>query len=217
MQKFIPALAVLLLVITAQQVLGQENHRHEAGSGTLLARSAFAHGYRHGYEAGYHEGNVDINMVRLPRIKMSQFGKLPRRYEPDFGSRRLFETGFQAGLKAGYTDGYAGNTFRAVDDLRAVAGSLAVESPPGDSNNVYFDRGVAAGYHDGFKQAVPRPAPRGKRLNFQLVPCAPSPAEKDRDMVKRSSYCQGYRRGFVLGYGDGQYGSPDRRLLEASK
>jgi len=112
--------------------LAQMEVLREPGSATVLAHSAFAHGYRHGYEEGYHIGNTDVCVGTLPRTRLREVRGLKLGYSSQFGPRRVFEQGFQAGLKAGYGDGYTGRKFRAVDSLRAV--SVALEdslSPAG--------------------------------------------------------------------------------------
>jgi hypothetical protein len=197
----------------------QDAHLNEAGSGAILARSAFAHGYRHGYEEGYHQGNVDINMGRIPRSQQKgQFHglKLKVGYSPSFGSKRSFEDGFDAGLKAGYSDGYAGWTFRAVDAMRLLAAAMASAAPPEDPRSVYFDLGVASGYRQGWQQGG-QSSPSVDPPDFHRVPCAAFHPEKDQDLPAESSYCEGYRRGYVLGQTDVVALRRDSGFLEASK
>jgi hypothetical protein len=195
----------------------QEPHLNEAGSGVILSRSAFAHGYRHGYEEGYHVGNVDINMGRQPRSQKLQFHglKLKLGYSSSFGPKHSFEEGFEAGLKAGYTDGYAGRTFRAVDSLRAVAAAMAEIAPPEDPGGA-FDQGVAFGYRDGFQQGESA-TPGAVSMDFHLVACTPSHPDNEQDSPAQASYCEGYRRGFVLGRADGFMSRTEFDFLEASK
>jgi flagellar biosynthesis/type III secretory pathway protein FliH len=195
----------------------QENHCQEAGTGPLLTRSAFAHGYRHGYEAGYHEGNIDINMARRARTQFKQFKGLPLGYAPGFGSKKSFEFGFALGLKAGYSDGYAGRSFRAVNDLRLAAESLNSNPAPSDPENSSFDHGMTLGYQDGFAGAHARAKDSAMdAVDLQSVQCNFHPRKK-QDEAAQSSYCDGYRRGFVLGHDDGLALGPGEGLLEASK
>jgi opacity protein-like surface antigen len=213
----IAAITMLVMVALEAPAAVQENHRQEAITGPLLARSAFAHGYRHGYEAGYHEGNIDINMARRARTQFKQFKGLALGYESGFGSKSSFELGFALGLKAGYSDGYAGKNFRAIDDLRSVAASLTVSPAPADPQNTLFDRGVTLGYQDGFASAHRVSRNSGViAVDLQSVPCSFHPSRK-HDVAAESSYCDGYRRGFVLGHGDGLALGPGEGLLEASK
>lgn len=202
---------VLSLILPAQ-----EKHLQENGTAVLLERSAFAHGYRHGYEQGYHHGNIDANMARPPRTKMSQLKGLPLGFDSRFGSKKSFELGFAAGVQAGYGDGYAGHVFRAVSQLRDASAALDRSRSADDPGNTNFDKGVAAGYRDGFDRV--RSDPSGPRtLDFRDVPCAPPASLDQRDELGGDGYCEGYRRGFILGHGDGLALLPEGRLLEASK
>lgn len=217
MRKFlIPAILALGIAVGASAAV-QENHCQEVGAGALFTRSAFAHGYRHGYEAGYHEGNIDINMARRARTTFKQFKGLPMGYEQTFGPKKSFELGFALGLKAGYSDGYAGKTFRAVEALRTVAAGLTEQEVRKDPANVFFDRGVTLGYQDGFAQG--QKADRNSAMlgvDIKSVQCSFHPSRKNEANIE-SSYCDGYRRGFVLGHGDGLTLGPGQGLLEASK
>jgi hypothetical protein len=191
------------LTLLTMACQAQEVHLTEAGSAPVLARSAFAHGYRHGYEAGYHAGNIDANMGRQPKLKKTHVDNTA--YSPDFGSRRSFDDGFHAGLQAGYHDGYDGNEFRVVDSVRSLAEQLEPASarpdPSGD-----FDRGLGSGYNEGFAHGQSFPSSPAT-LDFGNVGCS-SP--------DRGAFCDGYRRGFVLGRVDAL---TLRRefILEASK
>lgn len=212
----IASIAVFALALAGTAVV-QENHCQEAVTGPLLTRSAFAHGYRHGYEAGYHEGNLDINMARRARTQFKQFKGLPLGYAPDFGPKKSFEFGFGLGLKLGYSDGYAGKRFRAVASLRGIAESLNANPSPADPDNTFFDRGVTLGYQDGFAGAHSAGKSSGAvGVDLKSAPCS-FHAHKKQDGALESSYCDGYRRGFVLGHGDGLELGPGEGLLEASK
>jgi hypothetical protein len=215
--SFLGVLATALVL--ALPAGAQDSHLSEAGSGAILARSAFAHGYRHGYEEGYHQGNVDINMGRIPRFQQKgQFHglKLKVGYSPSFGSKRSFEDGFDAGLKAGYSDGYAGQMFRAVDSLRLVAAAMASTAPAEDPKSVYFDQGLASGYREGWQQG--QRSPKGEEPpDLNRVTCAPFHPETEHDLPAESSYCEGYRRGYVLGRTDVVALHRGSVFLEASK
>jgi hypothetical protein len=214
-----PALAIVVTLVLALSApaTGQENHCQEPGTGALLTRSTFAHGYRHGYETGYHEGNIDINMARNPRTTYKQFKGLPLGYDGKFGPKKSFELGFALGLKAGYGDGYAGRTFRAIDSLRAISGGLGAKPSKHNTPEGLFDHGVTLGYQDGFAASHAK-AHRSEivPVDMQSVPCSFHPSHKD-EAADASSYCDGYRRGFVLGHLDGLDLPPGEGLLEASK
>jgi flagellar biosynthesis/type III secretory pathway protein FliH len=211
----LPFLVLLLAACPAAPGNAQESHLTEDVSGSIYARSSFAHGYRHGYEEGYHLGNIDINMARMLRSRKSQFRGLNVGYSPEFGSRRSFEAGFQAGLKAGYSDGYDGRTFRAVESARSVAAALEDALSPADPAANYFDQGVSAGYRDGLEQGAATVLDTAP-LDFHLVGCASYHPDKPKELPAQTSFCDGYQRGFVLGHFDALAPGADRPL-EASK
>jgi flagellar biosynthesis/type III secretory pathway protein FliH len=194
---------------------GQETHLKEAGSAAVLARSAFAHGYRHGYEEGYHLGNIDVNMGRLARTKRDQFHGVSQGYSPQFGPKKSFETGFEAGLRAGYSDGFMGRSFRGVEVTRALAKALE-RAFPADSSGQYFDQGLATGYGQGFQKGTAAPG-LAMPLEASVITCPQSRPQNTSDAAAESSYCEGYRRGYVLGYTDAVVRGVDRFALEAVK
>jgi hypothetical protein len=210
------AALLILLLATGAASCAQESHLTESQTGAVLSRSAFAHGYRHGYEEGFHQGNMDANMVRPAKTKYAQFKGLPLGYSSEFGPRKAFELGFQAGLKPGYSDGYNGHVFRAIMMLRDVALGLGANAVPADPQNHFFDRGMAIGYFDGFNRAISDAATTSD-MNFQAVSCAQFHPSGKQDGGAQSGYCEGYRRGYVLGRADGVALRPERSLLEASR
>lgn len=205
-----------LLGLSVVSAPAQERHFQENGTAVILERSAFAHGYRHGYEQGYHHGNIDANMARPPRKKMSQFKGLPLGFDSSFGSKKSFELGFSAGLQAGYGDGYAGRVFRAVSQLRDAGSALERGPALDDPGNSYFDKGMAAGYRDGFDRGASDPS-GPHALDWHAVPCAQFASPNQSDSPGGHSYCEGYGRGFILGHSDALALLPEGRLLEASK
>lgn len=194
----------------------EELHLQETGSAVVLSRSTFAHGYRHGYEEGYHAGNTDINMGRAPRARPAELRDLKVGYSSAFGPKKVFEQGFQAGLKAGYKDGYLGRHFRAVETLRGLAASLELSSLPADPKHTYFDQGFVSGYTSGFEHGGSDHA-ASSQIDFHLVDCGPFHPARQSDLPAAGSYCEGYRRGYALGHGDGFVLRPEGSQLEASK
>ena len=193
-----------------------ERHMNEAGSNVLFARSTFAHGYRHGYEEGYHAGNVDINMGRPAHTRLSQLHGLSLGYAPQFGPRKSFEAGFREGLKAGYSDGYAGRVFRAVDTLRLVAASLTEAPVPADPRNMYFDQGFSSGYNDGVRP-VQSDGASASNSDSRFVNCGQLPSAAEKDQAARQSFCQGYERGRLLGHVDALALGTERGSMQALK
>ncbi|HET7872930.1 MAG TPA: hypothetical protein VFL42_10505 [Terriglobales bacterium] len=205
--------SVLNLVSPALPLPAADTHLQESGCAALLARSSFAHGYRHGYEQGFHQGNIDANMARPPKNVAARFKGMPSGYEARFGAKKSFEQGFTLGIKAGYNDGYAGHAFRAVAGLGRASGGLDKQTPPQDPENVRFDNGVAAGYRDGLDRAA---SGQGEpQLELEGVRCPQSSAAAEK--VGEEFYCQGYRRGYLLGNADGVASFPQRKSPEANQ
>jgi hypothetical protein len=213
MQSVRRFLFVLALVSLVPSLLAEDSHLKENGSAQIISRSAFAHGYRHGYEQGFHQGNIDANMARPARSRPAQFKGMPSGYESAFGPRKSFEQGFTEGLKAGYGDGYAGRSFRAVRSLREAGASLDANPPSDDPANLNFDRGVALGYRNGLDRATS--APSEAQLDASSLNC---PGDSASDHAQPAqSFCDGYRRGYMLGHADGLALLAQRKLLEASQ
>jgi hypothetical protein len=201
----------LLLLCVSLPLACQETHQSEPLTGVLFMRSTFAHGYRHGYEAGYHQGNIDINMARPSRTKFSELRGIPLGYQSGFGPRNSFLYGFQYGLMAGYNDGFAGREFRAITTLRQVAAELDSNLPQLKVRSSLFDTGLIFGYEDGFGQ---KPAKKLDKMPER--PSDPHSCEKAQ-AGETPDYCEGYRRGLILGHKDAFAARGEHGLLEASK
>jgi hypothetical protein len=211
------ALWLFLSGIFLASAQAQDQHLNEPGSSVVLAHSAFAHGYRHGYEEGYHFGNTDITLGAQPRPKPKEVRgrKLKLGYSSQFGPKQVFEQGFDAGLKAGYSDGYYGRAFRAVDSLRAVAALLDDSQLPPGSKLASFDQGFFSGYNEGLERGGAGHASTAE-IDFRTVECSAS-STKSGGASDQESYCEGYRRGFALGHADGFAQRTESTPLEASK
>lgn len=209
-QLLLPLFLLLLASDSIAQSEAQETHLREPGSSAIFLRSAFVHGYRHGYEEGYHLGNMDINMGRHARTKLSEFHGVSLQYSPEFGPRKSFEAGFRGGLKAGYSDGFAGRKFRAVDTLRSISTALDQKPSPFDPNNTYFDQGVSAGYNSGRSQQGKDVS--AERPDLDVEGCAHSHPLRREVAVAQGSFCDGYHRGYLLGQADARVLTPDSAL-----
>ena len=212
-------MARLLLILflaagVAVSARSQDLHLSESGSAAVLSHSAFAHGYRHGYEEGYHVGNTDVSLGSSPRRKSHDFHELKLGYSSQFGPRKVFERGFMAGLKAGYSDGYSGRIFRAVDTLRSVSASLDDAHSAADPEFAHFDDGFVSGYNEGFDRGASGQSSTAQ-VDFHVVGCVNS--QKEHSLPDQESYCEGFRRGFALGHADGFLLRPEGGQLEASK
>jgi hypothetical protein len=213
-------LALLLLLVLANisfaQTPARDIHFTEAGSSAVFLRSAFAHGYRHGYEEGYHLGNIDVNMGRHARAKLSDVKASASHYSAEFGPRKSFESGFQEGLKAGYSDGYVGRSFRAIENLRFIALALDNNAGSADPGNTYFDQGFSTGYTSGLDLAQ-KDAPAATKLDVRFIGCDQFRPAKQQDVAAEANYCDGYRRGYVLGHADGIVLRPEAAALAARR
>lgn len=207
-------LTLFLAAGVAVTARSQDLHLSESGSSAVLSHSAFAHGYRHGYEEGYHTGNTDASLGSSQRRRLKDFRGLKLGYFPQFGSRKVFERGFLAGLKVGYVDGYSGRLFRAVDTLRSVSDSLEDTHSAIDTRFIHFDDGFVSGYNEGFDRGGSDQS-SSAQVDFHFVGCVNS--RQQNNLPREESYCEGYRRGFVLGRADGFLLRPDGGRLEASK
>jgi hypothetical protein len=211
MYVFLPLLFAVLFNNAVNLTAGRELHFSEVGSGVILTRSAFAHGYRHGYEEGYHLGNIDVNMGRQPHTRFSQLHDLSSHYSPAFGPKKSFDMGFQEGVRAGYSDGFAGRVFRGMENLRLTAVALDQNPAPGDPDNVYFDRGFSDGYDQGLEN-VRKEGSQTEKVEISTVTCTDGVPS-----LARGAFCDGYRRGFVMGHADGVVLGPKPMVVASRK
>jgi len=178
-------------VSNVRSFVANERHLQATAFAALYANSAFAHGYRHGYEEGFHTGDLDLHMGRDVRIilKSKEYQQQGRReYNLAFGSKQLFQDGYQAGFRSGYTDAISGAEFRASDRIRALSTGLTVLPP---TRRSHFDNGFA----EGFKSARSADAPKqGINSDYVEQYChsiATGPYALE--------YCSGFGRGYMLG------------------
>lgn len=64
------------------------------------------HGYEHGYRDGADRGRQDRERGVGRRMAANDYLEGARDYDPSFGDKRQFMSGYQAGYQAGYDDGY---------------------------------------------------------------------------------------------------------------
>lgn len=216
MQVLVLLLLLILASVSFAQSPAKDSHFNEAGSKAIFVRSTFAHGYRHGYEEGYHLGNIDINMGRPVRPRLTDVKSGASHYSQEFGPRKSFESGFQEGLKAGYADGYVGRSFRAIENLRFIALALDTRPMSADPVNSYFDKGFASGYDSGLDTAK-KDDPEAQKLDVRFIGCGEFHPAKQQDVAAHGSFCDGYRRGYVLGHADGIVFRPEASSLAARR
>jgi hypothetical protein len=191
------AILTFLLLAAAPLLAQQGSDEHLADTaGVLYQRSAFAHGYLHGYEQGFHLADLDIQMGHLlpgVRIRRESREEDPH-YRQGYGDKSLFVAGFKLGMRAGYADSIGAVPFRAISEMRSA--SDGVDAGP-DSKR--FDRGFYEGFLNGNLQGEKNThaADLGAISNTcRQQHAADKPADGQQ-------YCDGYTRGFRVGYDDG--------------
>lgn len=174
-----------------RQLLNNDPHLQSPTLGNLYVNSAFAHGYRHGYEQGFHVGDLDIHMGRDLRIarKLKECSQGGRDFHPSFGSKQLFEAGYDVGFRGGYADAYSGAEFRASERWNAANTGLGEVLP--SARRVHFDEGVAAGYKSSQTQHAPVDNVTAEYVERYC-------REVSRDLYSLE-YCSGFGRGYMLG------------------
>ena len=84
-------------------VIGQPGVLVQAQYDSTYSRQ---HGYEHGYRDGADRGRQDRDRGLGRNFRDNDYRAGARDYEPAFGSRREFISGYQEGYQAGYDDGY---------------------------------------------------------------------------------------------------------------
>ena len=167
-----------------------ERHLQDGSTAALLSDSAFAHGYRHGYDEGFHLGDLDIHMGRPARVAtgFKEYRQAGREYNSAFGSKELFDEGYRAGIRCGYSDAMAGFEYRASRRTREAADGLSVLPP---SRRKFFDEGFAGGYKSAQSHDAPAPGVTSAYLEQHC--------EKTASHSRPLEYCSGFSRGYLLG------------------
>jgi hypothetical protein len=201
--------ACLALSLPVFATDSSDAHMTQQSVGALYHRSAFVHGYMHGYEEGFHWGNLDFQTGRQqPRSKESRASKSS--YDKSFGTKATFRSGYHRGFLAGYCDGGHGREFRAHDMAKQAARDLPTAE---DSKHLaVFDKGVNDGYDLG--------AVRGQNASrddndFDSTTDLCAPGSKEL-RSHAPIYCDGFRRGYTIGYSDGYLGTEVKPLHEST-
>ena len=177
-------------------------------AGTLYQRSAFAHGYLHGYEEGFHLADLDIQLGHfLPGVKAHRDVRPDLHYRSAYGDKALFSAGFKLGMRAGYADSVGGKEFRAISGLRTAADGLAAGTA-----SKHFDRAFYEGFLSGQRQGSTDP-----HVVTDFAPIGSTCLQQNAKAGDHEQYCDGYARGFQLGYGDGraEFLAGDKRIQTA--
>lgn len=178
--------------VSSAPYTARERHLQNPGAGVLYTNSAFAHGFRHGYERGFGVGDFDLQMGRTPRLSFTkkEYAPTHREYDLAFGSRELFDQGYRAGFRSGYSDAMAGLEFQASERAKSAAAGLNAILP--ESRRRYFDEGVASGYNSARSPQAPQQAMTAEYLEQYCRANAPKVAQP-------LDYCSGFAHGYLLG------------------
>ncbi|HWW84668.1 MAG TPA: hypothetical protein VNZ26_13760 [Vicinamibacterales bacterium] len=183
------------------------------------------HGYEHGYRDGADRGRQDHERGLGHSFRDNDYLAGARDYDPAFGSRREYMSGYQEGYQAGYDDGYNyherpgryGELYGRRGDSSSRGGggdrssqrdvAPATRPSPGGYADAAFDagyrEGIATGQQDqrqnvrsDFRRSQPyRNGDAGYRSSFG-----------DRNEY-RQNFQDGFERGYQDGYGRSRYSS----------
>ena len=143
------------------------------------------HGYEHGYRDGADRGRQDQERGMGRNFRDNDYLSGSCDYEPSFGDRREFMSGYQDGYKTGYDDGFNSRGGR----YGQLFGSPTGGNGRGRGNASSPDAASDAGYRDGIAAGQ-----QDQRQNTRS------------DFRRSRSYQNGdprYQDGFERGYQDG--------------
>jgi hypothetical protein len=197
------------LVYTAGQ--NRNDDRDTQYGGSLDARQ---HGYEHAYRDGADRGRQDRDRGIAYNLQPNDYQIGAREYEPAFGNRRQYMTGYREGYKAGYDVGYndRGGRYSELYGRRPGDGQVQGRSDvyatrAWGSSHMAFD----VGYRDGIT-AGQTDQGGNVRSNYRAT-TAYQNADRgyrasagDRDSY-RMQFRDGFERGYQDGYGRSRYSS----------
>ena len=210
MTKLMLRTATLALAL----LIGQPGALVQAQSNSTYSRQ---HGYEHGYRDGADRGRQDRERGLGRNFRDNDYLAGARDYDPSFGSRRDYMSGYQEGYLAGYDDGYNyydrpgryGQLYGRRGDNSSRRGGgdgfSRNEIPPGTRPGTggYADAAFDVGYREGIA-AGQQDQRQNVRSDFRR-----SQAYRNGDAGYRSSfgdrnqYRQDFQDGFERGYQDG--------------
>lgn len=113
-----------------------------------------------------------------------------REYRTSFGSKELFEKGYEGGFHGGYSDGVSGAEYRVRQRVESAATGLAIDPLPAN-RRAHFDKGFAAGYESAQTRSAPS---MGMTIDYVEQYC-----RKTSSGPYALEYCSGFSRGYQLG------------------
>jgi hypothetical protein len=201
----LPALAVVLLVAP-----GAPAHAQVRVPGFQQVRGE---AYDIGYRRGYQNGAADARSRRPAEFRRDrEYRDGDWGYDRRFGSRDAYRRMFQNGFEAGYREGYSGRAFSGSRRPLPPVQGYRDSYPRGrDDDRVgswgYGNRGVAPsrvafnyGYNDGYERGVKAARDRKRFDPNREGWYRDGDRHYDSDYGPRDQYRASYREGFLRGY-----------------
>ena len=180
-------------------------HFETARIAAIAHRSSFLHGYLHGYEEGFHQADLDLQMGRIARGEYVR-ERVPNGYRGEFGSKHMYEAGYQKGFEVGFSDGVDGRTFRAIDNVIAATATTGTQNASAGGT---FDDGMRSGYQAGRTQGL-----TDAREEAAQRPPSACPSHNAKN---QQEFCAAFTGGYQLGYSDGFTNQAKKTLADANK
>jgi len=178
----IVSIAIALFIVPVSRI---------ARAGQPGAQDPRQHGYEHGYRDGADHGRQDQERRVGRNFHDNDYLAGARDYDPSFGDRRQYMSGYQEGYQAGYDDGFndRGGRYGQLYSGRGgdQGGGRGRGNSPDASSDAGYSQGVAAGQQDQRKNA---------RSDFR----------SSRGYQGGDAHFQdGFERGYQDGYGRTRY------------
>jgi flagellar biosynthesis/type III secretory pathway protein FliH len=110
-------------------------------------------------------------------------------YQHEFGDAKSFRQGYRQGFRAAYGDAFRGIPYRGINQVREAAQGHSLTADWKE-----FDKAASTGYDAGYATAQHDSMP-------------PSAVQQASEHCPAShynhDYCEGFSRGYRLGYSDG--------------
>ncbi len=152
--QVLTAIGIAATLLFSQHTAAAQDRNGDRG-GQYNSSDARQHGYEHGYRDGADRGRQDQERSGVRNFRDNDYLAGARDYDPSFGDRRQFMSGYQEGYQAGYDDGFNDRGGRYGQLYSNGRGGNRGGNDRGRGNNspdATFDsgysQGVAAGQQD---------------------------------------------------------------------
>lgn len=189
-KQLLTAVGVAVAFLISQHTATAQDRNGDRGQ--YSSSDPQQHGYEHGYRDGADRGRQDQERGVGRNFHDSDYLSGAREYDPSFGDRRQYMSGYQEGYKAGYDDGFNDRGGRYGQLYGGRGGNQGGNGRGrGNSSDATFDsgygQGVAAGQQDQRQNA---------RSDFR----------HGRGYQNGDAHFQdGFERGYQDGYGRTRY------------